>query len=350
MNYLSIFIIATAGVLSFFGIKVFRKYSLNRNWLDVPNERSSHDRPTPRGAGLVVVTVCLVGYLLTVQLTGIRFSWGYFIGAVLVALVSWMDDLYSISFIWRLTAHLLAAIIILTSEGSWETISLGNGSSYPLSSIGPTLSVFWIVWVINAYNFMDGIDGIAALQGLTAAAAWAVIGSSAAPVTYLFPSIIFASLVGFALHNWHPAKVFIGDVGSAFLGFTFAALPFIFAHEQPLFSDKLPLASILILWPFLFDTILTLVRRMMRGEMVWQAHREHLYQLLVISGFSQPTVAIVYGVFAILTAAAGVMLTYGLLDLLVVIGLTACMSAVLVLSVALVYRQHSRVDHVKHGA
>src|SRR5436305_860324 len=129
MLLLEILIVGTAGLLTFLGIAIFRAHSLDRQWLDIPNERSSHDRPVPRGAGLVVVPVCLIGYVLTTQISGTHFSWGYLLGAILVALVSWIDDLYSISFVWRLMTHCLAALFILFSEGYWTTFSLGGGVS-----------------------------------------------------------------------------------------------------------------------------------------------------------------------------------------------------------------------------
>ena len=350
MSFFFILITAVAAVLTYLGIAAFRGYSLRRQWLDVPNQRSSHANPTPRGAGLVVVPVCLVGYLATVQLTGIRFSWGYFVGALLVAIVSWLDDLYSISFVWRLMTHIAAGVLIVSTDGYWTTLSLGPDLTYHIAWLGSAVTVVWIVWVINAYNFMDGIDGIAALQGLAASAAWALIATRAGNGFYIFPSIVFASLLGFIVHNWHPAKVFIGDVGSAFLGFTFACMPLMFAAEESSVAGLLPVASILILWPFIFDTVLTLVRRLLRGEMVWQAHREHLYQRLVISGLSQRTVAVIYGIFATLTSAAAVLLVYGLISPVIVMAITLLASIIFAWAVGMTYKRRSPIAQAPHGA
>jgi len=195
---LILLILCSSAVLTYIGIELFRRQSLRRQWLDMPNQRSSHERPTPRGAGIVVVPVCLLGYLLTVGLTGIHFSWGYFFGALVVASVSWLDDLYSLAIGWRLSAHILAALLIIYSEGAWNVISFGNGASFSLAWAAPFVTILWIVWVINAYNFMDGIDGIAGVQGLAASAAWAAICAEGANGTYLFALIIFSTVA--ALH------------------------------------------------------------------------------------------------------------------------------------------------------
>jgi len=347
---LILLILCSSGVLTYIGIELFRRQSLKRQWLDIPNQRSSHDRPIPRGAGIVVVPVCLLGYLLTVVLTGIHFSWGYFFGALVVASVSWLDDLYSLAIGWRLTAHILAALLIIYSEGTWSVISFGNVTSYSLAWAAPFVTILWIVWVINAYNFMDGIDGIAGVQGLAASAAWAAICAEGANRTYLFALIIFSTVAAFVFHNWHPARVFIGDVGSAFLGFTFAAMPLLVAKEMPLKADLFPLASILILWPFVFDTLLTLVRRLMRRELIWLAHREHLYQRLVIAGFSHPRVAVIYGVFAAVTSSTALLLVQGSGNfILVIVGFVIVISAFFTFIVSKKFSSCTSLD-TPHGA
>jgi len=344
-------ILCTSGVLAYVGIALFRRQSLKRQWLDMPNERSSHERPTPRGAGIVVVSVCLLGYLLTVFVTGIHFSWGYFVGAILVAFVSWLDDLYSLAFGWRLSAHILAAVLVIYSEGAWNLISLGSGVEFSLLWTGPFVTTLWVVWVINAYNFMDGIDGIAGVQGLAASAAWAAICAGAGNGTYLFALIVFSAVAAFVFHNWHPARVFIGDVGSAFLGFTFAAMPLLVANEIPSKAGLLPIASILVLWPFVFDTALTLCRRLWRRELIWTAHREHLYQRLVIAGFSHSTVTMVYGAFAVVTSSTALLVLSGSGNFsLIIIGFVLVISVFFMFIISRAYRASTRLADTPHGA
>jgi UDP-N-acetylmuramyl pentapeptide phosphotransferase/UDP-N-acetylglucosamine-1-phosphate transferase len=155
------------------------------------------------------------------------------------------------------------------------------------------LTLLWIVGLTNAFNFMDGSDGIA---GITAAAVAAGIATAAAacgagPVAVIAAAFAGASL-GFLTSNWQPARIFMGDVGSAFCGFLLAVLPL--AVRADAVPEVLPVAA-LALWPFIFDTSLTLLRRLRAGENIFQAHRSHLYQRLVIAGWSHRDVASLYG-------------------------------------------------------
>lgn len=277
-----------AGVflLAFVGVAAFRKWSLKVGLLDAPNERSSHSTPTPRGGGVVIVILCLVFYSAIAYFYPESFSLGYLFGAVIVAAVSWIDDVYSLSFLWRLAAHAAAAVGLIFSTGL-ETFGV----------IGSIIAFFWIVSLINAYNFMDGIDGIAALQAVIAAAGWFAIGYIfQLPAIYYLSSVIAASSLGFLIHNWQPAKVFLGDVGSAFLGFTFAAMPLLSVKQAEKPSDFIVISAILFLWFFIFDSLVTFFKRLFARQNVFSAHREHIYQRLVQSGMSHGQVTTVYGI------------------------------------------------------
>src|SRR6478735_64314 len=128
------------------GLGLFRKWSHRRELFDVPNERSSHSTPTPRGGGLVIVLVCLSLYLLIGVIFGLPFSWGYFLGALLVAVVSWLDDLYTLPFWSRLLVHLAAAAILICDTGFWSEILVPMTSTLiPLgTALGLLLTVGWI--------------------------------------------------------------------------------------------------------------------------------------------------------------------------------------------------------------
>ncbi|MCA1626064.1 MAG: glycosyl transferase, partial [Acidobacteria bacterium] len=112
--------------------------------------------------------------------------------------------------------------------------------------------------------------------------------------------IIAFSSLGFLIHNWHPAKIFMGDVGSAFLGYTFAVIPLFASKENSVYATQLPIISVLLVWFFIFDTILTFVRRFINQERVWQAHRSHIYQRLVITGYSHIKITILYGILSLM--------------------------------------------------
>jgi UDP-N-acetylmuramyl pentapeptide phosphotransferase/UDP-N-acetylglucosamine-1-phosphate transferase len=290
---------------TYLGVLVFRIWSLKNNVLDVPNERSSHTNPTPRGGGLVIVLASLFAYVVYSKITGRNFSGSYLLGAAVIALVSWLDDLFTISFVWRFLVQSLSAILIIIALGHFGEIYIPLAGNLDLNIFGSILTFVWIVWLTNAFNFMDGIDGLAGMQAVTAGVGWLIVGKiSGFESTSVLGGILAFSSLGFLLQNWQPAKVFMGDVGSAFLGFSFAVLPLI--AERDVTADNsimsfLPLISVSIVWLFLFDTVLTFFRRLFKGEKVWQAHREHIYQKLVISGYTHRFVSVLYGGISILT-------------------------------------------------
>lgn len=292
---------ALALLASWVGVAVFRRWSLRRDLMDHPNDRSSHSIPTPRGGGLIIVVVTLLSYAVIAAVFSTPFSWGYFVGAVIVAGVSWFDDLYSLPFWSRLIVHIAAAIALIVDVGYWNDVFVPLLTvSIPVGTVlGGICTVTWVVWLVNAYNFMDGIDGIAALQSTIAGIAWSVIGVVFdLPGVFLFGGLIACSSIGFLIHNWQPAKIFMGDVGSAFLGYTLAALPLLARWESKVDQPLLPTIAVLFVWFFFFDTVLTLVRRAFGKKRIWEAHREHLYQKLVIEGREHATVTILYGAVA----------------------------------------------------
>lgn len=289
-------------VLTYFGVGLFRRWSLQRHLLDIPNERSSHIAPTPRGGGLVIVVVSLASYILYTALSGQRLIWGYLAGAILIAVISWLDDLYSISFIWRFLVHSVAAALVIYDAGFWQNIYIPVvGVNIGLGVVGAVLAFFWIVWLTNAYNFMDGIDGISGVQALTAGLGWLLLGYLIGfPTVYFYGGILAFSSLGFLIHNWPPAKIFLGDVGSAFLGFSFAVMPFLAGSEHSGKAAPLPVIALLLVWYFVFDTVVTFFSRLFRRHRVWEPHREHLYQKLIISGLSHRFVSLLYGFLSIL--------------------------------------------------
>ncbi len=293
-------------LLSLCGVELFRRWSLTREILDVPNERSSHHIPTPRGGGLVIVTVSLVSYAVYNNFVTQNFQLSYFGAASLIAFISWLDDLFSISFVWRFVIQCLAALLIVFFLGFFRVIYFPYFGQINLGIWGAILTFLWIVWLTNAYNFMDGIDGIAGLQAITAGLGWFFIGEifGLADIGFYGGVLAFASL-GFLARNWHPAKIFMGDVGSAFLGFTFAVLPFLEPKtiSESEYVSVLPFIAILLIWFFVYDTILTFTQRLLKRKKVWEAHRSHLYQRLVIAGLSHTKVCSLYSILSILTVA-----------------------------------------------
>lgn len=294
-----------AFILTYAGVEFFRRWTLRREILDVPNERSSHSVPTPRGGGLVIALVCLVFYAIYAGFVARNFSFGYFAGAILIAVVSWFDDLKSVSSALRFLVHAVGASAAIFSLGYWQKIYLPFIGEIDAGFLGLIITFFWIVWLTNAYNFMDGIDGIAATQALTAGIGWLFVGMLfRLEITGFLGGVLAFASLGFLLHNWQPAKIFMGDVGSAFLGYTFAVLPLTASSEIKENQSLLTVVAVWLVWLFVFDTLYTFFRRLLRGEKFWQAHRSHLYQRLVIAGYSHRAVTILYGILSILILAA----------------------------------------------
>jgi len=271
-----------------------------RNWaavrmLDIPNARSSHSRPTLRGGGLGIVIGVLLGAWSLVISRTVRIPLNEIAalsaGGGMVALVGWLDDIHRLSYRIRLGVQAISSAIILISLGDFPAITapfVGNIHLYPL---GISFALVWIVGLTNAYNFMDGIDGIAGGQALIAGLGWAIIGFISGQYFFGLIGVLFAaSSLGFLFYNWPPARIFMGDVGSAFIGFTLAVLPVIATQRNP----RLMVAGTLFVWPFICDTTFTLVRRMINKESIFEAHRSHIYQRLVIAGYSHRFVTLIY--------------------------------------------------------
>jgi UDP-N-acetylmuramyl pentapeptide phosphotransferase/UDP-N-acetylglucosamine-1-phosphate transferase len=267
-----------------------------RRALDVPNERSSHSRPVMRGGGLVIVAGFLVG-LVVWLLSGGSLSpraLGWLIGSVLVAAISFIDDLRTLPAAPRLLTHFIGAAIFTF---------LGAEAGYLL--VLPLVFVY-IALITNVYNFMDGIDGLAAVQAIVAGAALGVAGIVIDnPLVSAGGGLLAAAVAGFLMFNMPPARLFMGDIGSTFIGFNFAGLTLL--GVAGVGGGRLPIEfGLIVLAPFLFDGVVTLVRRMLRGERWYEAHRSHFYQRLVLSGLSHRQVTSIYAVLAIVAAAAGI--------------------------------------------
>lgn len=291
--------------LSWLLVYRLRSWAEHRQIVDVPNQRSSHSKPTPLGGGLAIVGLALGGLLIY----GFRFPsyWGtilpYFAGSALIAGVSLFDDLRSLPTLFRLGTHFLSAVIAIVSFGAWRTVNISGVASVELGWLGVPVTLLWIVGLTNAYNFMDGIDGLAGGQALVAASSWVALGAvTGQPLVSGLGLLLAGTSVGFLCHNWSPARIFLGDVGSAFLGYTFAVLPVIAARAD----SRIVLAGVMVLWPFAFDSCFTLLRRLLRGENIFAAHRSHLYQRLVMAGRSHSAVSSVYIALAALGAGLAV--------------------------------------------
>jgi len=255
-----------------------RRLALRRRLLDLPNERSSHTVPTPRGGGLAIVLSFLAGLVAIACFDAASLSSALFralLGAgILVAIVGFVDDLGHVRARWRLLAHFAAAIWALACLG--EIPGRDDSSLLAASSwIGAAVATVYLVWLLNLYNFMDGIDGIAAVETACVCVGAALLhASTGAPGLAVVPLCLGASAVGFLYWNFPPAKIFMGDAGSGFLGITLGVLSL---HAAVLVPNHL-WSWLILLGVFVTDATVTLLQRLIRGERVYEAHRSHAYQ------------------------------------------------------------------------
>lgn len=255
---------------------LMRRYALARRIMDVPNARSSHSVPTPRGGGLAIVLSFLAALpMLTLVLD---LPWGAtfaLLGAgTSVALVGFLDDHGHIAARWRLLLHFGAAIWALFWLGGLPPVQL-FGVSLALGWIGHVLAAFYLVWVLNLYNFMDGIDGIAGVEVITVCLGGALLYWLKGHADLaIFPLLLAAASAGFLYWNFPPAKIFMGDAGSGFLGITLGVL----SLQAAVFDASWLWAWLILLGVFIVDATYTLLRRLLRGDKVYEAHRSHAYQ------------------------------------------------------------------------
>jgi Fuc2NAc and GlcNAc transferase len=268
-----------AFIIAWAGTALMRRIALARRLLDVPNARSSHSVPMPRGGGVAIVAAATCALLLLglrhrvdaqllVALLG---------GGSAIALVGFADDRRPVSPLIRLLVHFAAAIWTVAWLGGLPPLAIG--STIVVGHLMTSLfGIIAIVWALNLFNFMDGIDGIAASEALFITWGAALLGFSSASGNgaLVFALAVGASCLGFLYWNWPPAKVFMGDVGSGYLGYLWAALAIACAREHPL---------ALAVWTvlggvFLIDATLTLLWRLARRERIYEAHRTHAYQWL----------------------------------------------------------------------
>ncbi|MDX1485150.1 MAG: glycosyltransferase family 4 protein [Alphaproteobacteria bacterium] len=263
---------------------------IRREILDRPNHRSSHGTPTPRGGGIGVLAVALplMGVIAWLYQPADTVTWAALGAAGILALVSWADDVRGVPVMLRLGAHIACVVLVLALVP--EAFTLFQGA-LPLVLDRLIAALLW-VWFLNLYNFMDGIDGLAGVEtaaiGAGIFAATALIGAQGggpAMVLGLSGLVLGAAALGFLALNWHPARVFLGDVGSVPLGYLTGWLLLTLAMWGYW------VAALILPAYYLADSGLTIAARALRGEKLWQAHASHFYQRAVQRGWSHGRVA-----------------------------------------------------------
>ncbi|EPJ48858.1 MAG: hypothetical protein OFPI_27300 [Osedax symbiont Rs2] len=275
MNLLIIFVLLF--ILSLLSTGFLRIYALKNRMIDIPNYRSSHTVPTPRGGGIAIVICFLLSVIFSgyYNLLSLPVSSLLFVSGFMVALVGWLDDHGHVNARWRLLVHFTASGMIVIVLGGLPILSFFELDidfgllGYPVATVG-------VVWMLNLYNFMDGIDGLASVQAVISSVVLGCIlyflyKQNGLAEVHWFLSV---SVLGFLVWNLPPAKIFMGDAGSGFLGFMLAGLLLMSSQiDQSLFW-----AWLIMLGVFIVDSTYTLFRRLANGAKVYEAHRTHAYQ------------------------------------------------------------------------
>ncbi|HYN79146.1 MAG TPA: glycosyltransferase family 4 protein [Lamprocystis sp. (in: g-proteobacteria)] len=282
----------------------------SRALLDHPNERSLHAAPVPRSGGLAVLAGLIAAVALgwIAGLTPDQLPW-VTAGALPVAAISLLDDLGQVSRRLRFAVHLGAGLILAAGGLVWGALDLPGGLPEGLGGpiwrfpapVAWLVTVLFVVWMINLYNFMDGMDGFAGGMAVFGFGALAVLGWQGGDPAFALVAAGIAAAAGFLTSNFPPARLFLGDLGSSTLG--------LFAAALSLWGASTGLFPLWVAWlafsPFIVDATWTLGRRMLRGERVWEAHRSHHYQRLVLAGWGhRKTVLRAYVLMAGTTACA----------------------------------------------
>jgi len=260
-------------ILSFLFVAIYRFHALRNNILDIPNQRSSHTLPVPRGGGVGIVMAVLI--TLPFSSMDSMFVCGLTASSLVVAGVGLFDDLKSISALGRLAWHVLASSLLLYILGGFPEVTvwgLAFHSAFFLNVSG----ILFLVWMLNLYNFMDGIDGIATFEALTVTVGAAIVlfnrGSDSGLISLLL--VISCAAFGFLLWNFPRARIFMGDSGSSFLGFILGGL----AVYSEVVSPGMIWVWLILLGVFVVDATITLMVRALRGDRFYEAHRTHAYQ------------------------------------------------------------------------
>jgi Fuc2NAc and GlcNAc transferase len=276
-----------AALLTVAGVGALRMFALRSSMLDTPNARSSHTQATPRGGGAAILVVFVIGAaVIFARRQAASELFLTLVAGCFVGLVGWLDDRRSVSVRVRLAVHLMAGAC-MTFAG--------------LRSGLPAYAALWwgfcAVAAINVVNFMDGIDGLIASQSFIFGLAVFLLAPAESDAREL-AALLVSTSAGFLVWNWPPARIFLGDVGSGFLGFAWLGVGLLAAERS---GDSF-LRVFLPLLPLCLDALVTLWRRQRNGERITEAHRSHLYQRLANGGWGHRRVTLVYALAAAIGA------------------------------------------------
>jgi UDP-N-acetylmuramyl pentapeptide phosphotransferase/UDP-N-acetylglucosamine-1-phosphate transferase len=263
-------------VFSYAGTFIIRSIAIKKQIIDIPNSRSSHSLPTPRGGGVIIALTWFLGISVLYFLGKIPVNlFAALLCGIPVSIMGLVDDIVTVSPRVRLIGQLLCTSLAIFFLGGLESIDLGFTILHS-AVLFNIIAVIGIIWLINLFNFLDGIDGYISTEIIfICLTAYFLLGTE-------LPLLLVAATAGFLIWNWQPAKIFMGDVGSTLIGFTTG----VFAVYYQDINQSSIIVWLMLTSLFWFDATLTLFRRWRNHEMLSIAHRKHAYQRVVQSGFS----------------------------------------------------------------
>ncbi|MFM9026217.1 MAG: glycosyltransferase family 4 protein [Planctomycetaceae bacterium] len=277
--------------------------------VDLPNRRSAHALPTARGGGVAIVlltTLAAIAVVFRCPPDAIAVVCGVCLPCLVIAAIGILDDIRPIDAKARLAIQVAAAAAMTAVLGPIRAIAVSGLPAIEFGAAAWPLTIVWIVGMTNAFNFMDGSDGMAATEAVVGGLGLAAVGYvTGCDMPLLLAGFAAAAAAGFLVFNWQPARVFMGDVGSGYLGAYLSAIPLLFPDSR---RPEVIVPAVLCLWPAIFDPFVTVLRRIAAGANPLVPHREFFFHRLVRSGVSHGSVAIVYGALAAAGALAGVVM------------------------------------------
>lgn len=283
-----------SGIISFLISLIFTKYAItalrDKNILDTPSARRAHAAPTPRGGGIAIVFAFCISYIIYSCFNNydMRYISDLILPLLVISGISLFDDLYEVSIIIRLFVHICTSIYVIKKFLVSATLF---HSEIPYV-VDITLSVIGLVGFLNIYNFLDGIDGITASESIHLSVILLILCHlryeqiHQADLVIIIATLILGSSIGFIKYNWHPAKIFLGDIGSISIGFLLGLCLMIVASG----GFRLFLATNIAALYYIADGLLTILIRLMNGEKIWLPHLKHFFQQAVRNGMTHNTV------------------------------------------------------------
>lgn len=277
-------------ITSFISLRLLLRSPWRQRVVAVEEERSMHKGAIPRFGGIGIVLGITAGWLFL----GVDSWWLLLLLGLSIAFISFLDDLYQLPVFLRLAAQFLMAFVFVYLEFGFTQVLLG------------VLLLISVVWMVNLYNFMDGLDGLAGGMAVFGFSTFAIAAYLAANDLVMLKAafIVVAATLAFLRWNLHPARLFLGDVGSTSIGFIAAAFSF-YGWREGMWPFWFP---VIVFLPFIADATVTLLKRLINGENIWQAHNKHYYQRLVRMGWSQPRVSLSYYFMMTLSSATALIL------------------------------------------